>query len=134
MKPKPKYVRLVDGLELMSHVVIDKSKPQFLFLLQPHQLVQMGGNINEKNEVRGRVGLQSWPHFSPNEQVPVRVEAVAVVSELSPEFADFYFSALNKPTVTQVEEEKKPIHPGDPDGKEEADAFKDFVIDFTKLN
>ena len=87
MKPKPKYVRLVDEFELMSHVVIDKSKPQFLFLLQPHQLVQMGGNINEKNELRGRVGLQSWPHFSPNEQVPVRVEAVAVVSELSPEFS-----------------------------------------------
>ena len=74
------------------------------------------------------------PHFSPNEQVPVRVEAVAVVSELSKEFADFYFSALNKPTITEVEEVKKPIHPGDPDGKEEADAFKDFVIDFTKLN
>ena len=118
----------------MSHVVIDKSKPQFLFLLQPHQLVHMGGDINEKNELRGRVGLQAWPHFSPNEQVPVRVEAVAVVSELSKEFADFYFSALNKPTITEVEEVKKPIHPGDPDGKEEADAFKDFVIDFTKLN
>jgi len=134
MKPTPKYVRLIDGLELMSHVVIDKSKPQFLFLLQPHQLVHMDNAVNEKNELRGRVGLQAWPHFSPNEQVPVRLETVAVVTELSSEFAEFYFSAVNKPTVTEIEDVKKPVHPGDPDREEKPDAFKDFVIDFTKLN
>ena len=133
MKPKPKYVRLLDGLELMSHVVVDKTKPEFLFLLQPHALVHMGGDINEKNELRGRVGLQSWPHFCPNEQVPIRVEAVAVVSELTPEFAEFFFSAINKPTQMERLPEK-PSHPGDPDNREEPDAFKDFVIDFTKLN
>jgi len=134
MRPKPKYVRLIDGLELMSHVVVDKTKPEFLFLLQPHALVHMGGEISEKNELRGRVGLQSWPHFCPNEQVPIRVETVAVVSELTPEFAEFYFSAVNKPTQTAIDEPNKIRHPGDPDQQTEPDAFKDFVIDFTKLN
>lgn len=134
-KPKPKYVRLVDGLELMSHVVVDKTKPQFLFLLQPHKMVQMEEVVTGNNEIRGRVGLQAWPHYSSNEQIPVRVEAVAVVSELTSEFCDFYASAITKGEIPNPQvEAPKPTHPGDPDAKEEPDAFKDFVIDFTKLN